>query len=146
MLPLVRGSGRAVAAMWVMVLGLLGNIGLDWLFIHQFQWGLGGAAFATALAQGLRGGCGAGAAVPQGAAGAGRTVPLTVGAGAGNPALWNFPFWALALHQRDPADHQPAGALRYGGTRGVAVYAVLSYVLGSVIPLVSGVGTGSSRF
>ena len=33
-------------------------------------------------------------------------------------------------------------ALRYGGTQGVAVYAVLSYVLGSVIPLISGVGDG----
>ena len=33
-------------------------------------------------------------------------------------------------------------ALRYGGTEGVAVYAVLSYVLGSVLPLVSGVGDG----
>ncbi len=33
-------------------------------------------------------------------------------------------------------------ALRYGGTEGVAIYAVLSYVLGSIQPLITGVGDG----
>ena len=142
MLPLVRGSGRAVAAMWVMVLGLLGNIGLDWLFIHQFQWGLAGAAFATALAQGL---CAA-AAAPVLLCHRGRPVRaaqfrIQWGRVRGILHYGISPF-GLSLSTSVILLITNLRALRYGGTRGVAVYAVLSYVLGSVIPLVSGVGDG----
>lgn len=141
-LPLVRASGRAVGAMAVTVGGLFTNIFLDWLFIQRFQWGLAGAAMATGLAQGA---CAA------------ATLPL----------LLARKGWPVRAGQFKPDRAQITGilhyavspfglsistsaillitnlrALRYGGTEGVAVYAVLSYVLGSVIPLVSGVGDG----
>lgn len=142
LLPLVRSAGRTVGAMVITVGGLLGNIFLDWLFIQRFQWGLPGAALATGLAQG---GC----------------------ALAALPLLLAHKGWPLRLCQFVPTRRMVRGilhyavspfglsistsaillvtnlrALRYGGTQGVAVYAVLSYVLGSVIPLVSGVGDG----
>ena len=51
--PLLRGSGRTVAAMAIMIFSLLCNILLDWLFIAVFAWGMRGAALATVTAQGL---------------------------------------------------------------------------------------------
>ena len=141
LLPLVRSAGRTLAAMTVTVGGLLGNIFLDWLFIQRFQWGLPGAALATGLSQGA---CALAA------------LPLLAHKG-----------WPLRLGQFAPCKRMIKGilhyavspfglsistsaillitnlrALRYGGTQGVAVYAVLSYVLGSIIPLISGVGDG----
>ena len=50
--PLLRGSGRTVAAMAIMIFSLLCNILLDWLFIAVFAWGMRGAALATVIAQG----------------------------------------------------------------------------------------------
>lgn len=41
--PLLRGSGRTVAAMAIMIFSLLCNILLDWLFIAVFAWGMRGA-------------------------------------------------------------------------------------------------------
>ena len=142
LLPLVRSAGRTLGAMAVTVGGLLGNIFLDWLFIQRFQWGLPGAALATGLSQG---GC----------------------ALAALPMLLAHRGWPLRLRQFIPCRPMVKGilhyavspfglsistsaillvtnlqALRYGGTKGVAVYAVLSYVLGSIIPLISGVGDG----
>lgn len=142
LLPLVRSAGRTIGAMVVTVGGLLGNIFLDWLFIHHFQWGLPGAALATGLSQGA---C----------------------ALAALPLLLNHKGWPLHIAQFIPCRRMVKGilhyavspfglsistsaillitnlrALRYGGTQGVAVYAVLSYVLGSIIPLISGVGDG----
>lgn len=142
LLPLVRSAGRTLAAMTVTVGGLLGNIFLDWLFIQRFQWGLPGAALATGMSQGA---C----------------------ALAALPLLLAHKGWPLRLGQFAPCKRMIKGilhyavspfglsistsaillitnlrALRYGGTQGVAVYAVLSYVLGSIIPLISGVGDG----
>ena len=142
LLPLVRSAGRTLGVMTVTVGGLLGNIFLDWLFIQRFQWGLPGAALATGLSQGA---C----------------------ALAALPLLLAHKGWPLRLGQFAPCKRMIKGilhyavspfglsistsaillitnlrALRYGGTQGVAVYAVLSYVLGSIIPLISGVGDG----
>jgi len=48
----VRIDGRPVLASAALVLYALSNILLDWLFIVHWQWGLKGAAWATALAEG----------------------------------------------------------------------------------------------
>ncbi len=142
LLPLLRGSGRSVTAMVLMVLGLLGNIFLDWLCIQRLHWGMAGAALATAFSQGV---CAA----------------LLV------PIVLLHKGWPVRAEQFRPGGRRmlnilhhgisPFGlslstsvlillnnlrAMRYGGTEGVAIYAVLSYVLGSVIPLVSGIGDG----
>ena len=142
LLPLLRGAGHTFSAMVLMITGLLCNICLDWLFIQVFDWGMRGAAFATTLSQGI---C------------ALFCLPL----------LLSHKGWPLRREQFRPEPRRILGilhygcsafglfistsilillnnlqALRYGGTEGVAIYAVLSYVLGSVIPLVSGVGDG----
>ena len=49
--PLLRSAGRTFLAMTGMVMGLLCNIFLDWLFIMPLNWGMRGAALATVLAQ-----------------------------------------------------------------------------------------------
>lgn len=142
LLPLLRGAGQTMAAMSLTILGLLGNIWLDWLFIHHYHWGMWGAALATAISQG-----------------ASALLSLIL--------LLSHKGMPLHLNQFRPEKRRILGifyygcsafgltistsvlilitnlqALRYGGTEGVAVYAILSYVLGSVLPLVSGVGDG----
>ena len=57
-LEVVRNDGRPVLSMWLLVVGLLGNIFLDWLFIFVFDWGAEGAAAATVASQGFSGLCG----------------------------------------------------------------------------------------
>lgn len=47
----VRLDGRPVLATGALVVGAFANIGLDALFVIQLEWGLPGAALATALAQ-----------------------------------------------------------------------------------------------
>lgn len=49
----IRNDGRPILAMWLVVVGLVGNIGLDALFMIGLGWGLVGAAVATVLAQGM---------------------------------------------------------------------------------------------
>lgn len=142
LLPLLRGSGRNIAAMLLTVLGLLCNIWLDWLFIHRCHWGMAGAALATALAQGA-------CALP--------CVFLLMkhkkfSAGTQKFRLepkrmvgilyYGISTFGLSISSSILILFGNLQALRYGGTQGVAVYAVLSYILGSVIPLVSGVGDG----
>ena len=141
-LPLLRGSHKTIQAMSFTIVGLLGNIFMDWLFIQAFQWGLAGAAVATGSAQIL---C---AVLALPCLLASRELPLRRADFA--------PRWGM-LRRIVQYGVSPFGlsistsvillitnlqALHWGGTRGVAVYAVLSYVLGAVIPLVSGVGDG----
>ena len=143
LLPLLRGSGKPVAAMAVMVQGLLVNIFLDWLFVWVLRWGMFGAAIATVTAQ-LSG------------------VPVALFLVLRNKQL--------PLHKEDFVPSLPLlkkmlglgaspfglsvsvsavillnnlQALRYGGADAVAVYAILSYVFSSLHPLLSGVGEGT---
>jgi putative MATE family efflux protein len=48
----VRVDGRPVLASTALVTYAIANITLDWLFITQWGWGIKGAAWATALAEG----------------------------------------------------------------------------------------------
>ena len=141
-LPLLRGSHQTVKAMMYTVVGLISNIVLDWLFIQEFHWGLGGAAFATALSHIL---C------------ALISVPTLLFQKKMSATLREFipdfgvikgiihfgiaPF-GLSLSTSVIMLVANVRALAYGGTQGVAIYAVLSYVLGAVIPLATGVGDG----
>ena len=52
-IAVMRNDGQPVLAMWLVVVGLVSNIILDYLFIFPFGWGLAGAAAATAIAQSL---------------------------------------------------------------------------------------------
>ena len=141
-MPLLRSVGRTLSAMCLTILGLLGNIVLDWLFIQYFNWGMQGVALATAMSQGI---CGF----------LGLFLLLRDGGLSGSPYTFRPHLRQMLriLHLGCSAFGLTVStsililftnlqALRYGGTEGIAVYAVLSYILGSVIPLVSGVGDG----
>jgi putative MATE family efflux protein len=47
----IRAEGNARTAMWTLLIGVFLNFFLAWLFLFKFQWGMRGAAFATAIAQ-----------------------------------------------------------------------------------------------
>jgi len=49
----LRGFGDSVRPLIIVAAACLSNIGLDFLFVGPFGWGVAGAAFATILAQGL---------------------------------------------------------------------------------------------
>lgn len=57
-LEVVRNDGRPMLAMWLLIIGLLGNIVLDYLFIMVLKWGAAGAATATVISQGIATICG----------------------------------------------------------------------------------------
>ena len=48
---ILRAVGDARSPLYAMIIASLLNIALDLLFVMQFKWGVGGAAFATVLAQ-----------------------------------------------------------------------------------------------
>ncbi len=144
LMPLLRGSGKPVSAMIVMVQGLLMNIFLDWLFVWVWHWGMFGAAIATLLSQ-LSG-------IPVALFLLFRNKempPLNpkdfilrfdllkkmVGLGISPFGLSVSVSAVILLNNRQ--------ALRYGGEEAVAVYAILSYIFGSLHPLLSGIGEGA---
>ena len=47
----IRAEGNARTAMWTLLIGVFLNFLLAWLFLFKFQWGMRGAAFATAISQ-----------------------------------------------------------------------------------------------
>lgn len=49
---ILRGLGDSKTPLYFTIIATLINIALDWLFIGRFGWGVGGAAFATIIAQG----------------------------------------------------------------------------------------------
>lgn len=140
--PLLRGSGRTVAAMAIMIFSLLCNITLDWLFIAVFAWGMRGAALATVTAQGLSALAALVCLLTQ------KNAPvrarqfrpdarlckrlLTVGVS---------PF-GLSMSASVLIMLNNWQCIRYGGASAVATYAILSYVLGALQPLLSGIGEG----
>lgn len=140
--PLLRAEGKTLAAMGAMIAGLLTNLALDWLFILRFGWGTAGAAWATVLAQGL---CALAqlvclAARPFAPFARGQFVPrrtlcrsiLLVGLS---------PF-GLSVSASVVILLNNWQAMRYGGESGVAVYAILSYAVSSMQPLLTGIGEG----
>lgn len=48
---LIRGEGYSGLAMFTQVIGAVMNVGLDWLFVAKFGWGMSGAAWATVASQ-----------------------------------------------------------------------------------------------
>ena len=143
LLAVLRSMGSAVAAMAITVAGLFSNILMDWWMIDVKQWGLAGAALATAVSQ-------IGCAVV--------CLLLVVTHPSVKFSLSSLKMDKTTVERMLRFGIAPMGlslstslimlvtnlqAVRYGGTQGVAVYAVLSYVLGAVIPLITGVGDGT---
>ena len=52
-IAIIRNDGRPMLSMFLLVVGLIGNIVLDYLFILHFHWGAPGAAYATVISQGI---------------------------------------------------------------------------------------------
>ena len=50
---IMRAVGDSVHPLYYLIVSSLVNVALDLLFVAGFQWGVGGAAFATVVAQGL---------------------------------------------------------------------------------------------
>ena len=141
-MPLLRGMGRTLAAMSLTILGLVGNIFLDWLFIQHFDWGMQGVALATALSQGACGFLGLALLLSRRGWYAKKRPFRPQLRQMGRILRLGCSTFGLTMSTSVLILLTNLQALRYGDTQGVAVYAVLSYVLGSVIPLVSGVGDG----
>ena len=140
--PLLRGAGQNLAAMLVMIEGLLLNIFLDWLLIMHFPLGMAGAAAATLIAQA------ASAVTALCCMAGGKRLPLRPRQLALNRAdvkkllkVGVSPF-GLSMSLNFLIMLNNWQCIRYGGASAVATYAILSYVLGSVQPLLSGIGEG----
>lgn len=141
--PLLRATGRTVAAMCIMIAGLVTNIVLDWLFIAVFQWGMAGAAWATVAAQLL------GAVLQAVALSCAKGMPFTRTQFRPSRRLilqmlqiGVSPF-GLSLSTNVLIIFYNWQCLAYGGAAAVATYAIMSYLLGSLQPLLSGVGEGA---
>lgn len=140
--PLIRNHGRTFLATAIMSSGLITNIVLDYVFVFQRHMGLGGAALATIIAQG-------------------------VVAVLGLLYLWNTQrktlHWKNLIPCRSICKQilriglSPFGqtmapsiviiltnwmCLSYGGNNAVTIYSVLSYVLASAQLLLQGIGDG----
>ena len=140
--PLLRGSGRTVAAMAIMIFSLLCNILLDWLFIAVFAWGMRGAALATVTAQGLS------ALAALLCLLMNKNAPVHARQFCPDPHLCKklltvgvSPF-GLSMSASVLIMLTNWQCIRYGGAGAVATYAILSYVLGALQPLLSGIGEG----
>lgn len=143
LIPLLRGSGKPVAAMLVMVQGLILNIVLDWMFVWGWRWGIVGAALATATAQF--------SGIPLALIFLlrSRDIPFRIKDFSVSLDLIKrililgvSPF-GLSVSISAVILFNNLQALRYGGEDAVAVYAILSYVFSSLHPLLSGIGEGS---
>lgn len=143
LIPLLRGSGKPVAAMMVMIQGLILNIVLDWLFVWVWRWGMIGAALATATAQF--------SGIPLALIFLLRNKDMPLRAKDFSISLdlikrilvlGASPF-GLSVSVSAVILFNNLQALRYGGADAVAVYAILSYVFSSLHPLLSGIGEGS---
>lgn len=140
--PLLRSAGRTFLAMTGMVMGLLCNIFLDWLFIMPLNWGMRGAALATVLAQLLS------ALFQLTCLVLHKQHPMRIVQFIPSASLLRrlvftglSPF-GLSLSASILILFNNWQCLRWGGQSAVATYAILSYLLGSLQPLLTGIGEG----
>lgn len=138
--PLLRSAGRTFLAMTGMVMGLLCNIFLDWLFIMPLNWGMRGAALATVLAQLLS------ALFQLTCLVLHKQHPMRIVQFIPSASLLRrlvftglSPF-GLSLSASILILFNNWQCLRWGGQSAVATYAILSYLLGSLQPLLTGIG------
>ena len=140
--PLLRGDGQTFSAMAIMIFSLLCNIFLDWLFIVVFLWGMRGAALATVTAQGLSALASLifllrSKASPVRAAHFRPDLRLC-----GRICSIGVSPFGLSMSASVLIMLNNWQCIRYGGAGAVATYAILSYVLGALQPLLSGIGEG----
>ena len=141
-LPLIRNKGEVAFAMFVQVVAGLTNVGLDWLFIMEFGWGVRGGAAATAIAQ---------VAAAAGVAGffARRANRIPLRALVPNPTfaahickLGVAPFGLTMLPEVSTVVNN-VSLSHYGGETALAAYAAIAYVAFFVQVMIQSVGDGS---
>ena len=142
--PLLRNSRKTIAAMVIMVTGLLTNILLDWYFIMPLQMGMAGAALATITAQGIVAVLSVIVLVrekdrrlhfkPQHFKLEKKLCGKILRTGISPFGLSLSPSIILIFNNWQ--------CLAYGGEAAVAAYAVASYIVESVMLFLSGIGEG----
>lgn len=140
--PILRNDEKPKLAMAFMLIGLIANIYLDWLFIMRLDLGLSGAALATIIGQGL-------AAFLS-------TISII------KPKKNRLMVEDLRLDKNYIKDIIKIGlspfglsfapsliivltnwqAIRYGGNNAVAAYSILGYSIQTVQSMLQGIGDG----
>lgn len=143
---LVRNLGAPRLATVMMVAGALTNIGLDYLFIVRYGWGLRGAAMATVTGETLSVAIGLVflftrysavrlslrlqlPALPQW-----RVSLRIIGTGFSSLLMYLYAGFAVVLHN--------SALMRYGTTMNVAAYAVTGYLMTVYYLLAEGLAGG----
>lgn len=142
LVPFIRNHGGAVYAMVAMAAGFITNIILDYVFVWLWHWGVGGAAWATVIAQGVT----MLIALAYLLAKKQFTLALPLSRAAHTAAmilrLGVAPF-GLALSPNISLVIINRFSVAYGGDAAVATYAVIAYVICIVYLIFQGVGDGS---
>lgn len=142
LLPIIRNYGGALVAMYAMIGGFLLNVICDWIFMMKLGYGIKGAAAATVLGQAFT------------------VIPCLYFLIVKKDILHHAKFmlrkenvkeimkvglspFGLSLSPNIVIIILNKGALIYGGSLGVAAYAVVSYIVYVVQLLLQGVGDGS---
>ena len=143
-LPLwIRNLGAPRLATFCIVTGALGNIGLDYLFIAHFGWGLKGAALATVVAESLS--VAMGLFFILGSYGRvrlghrhfrlrPRLWAAILGAGFSSMVMYLYISFEILLHN--------TLFMKYGGAVQVAAFAVVGYVMAFYYMFAEGVAGG----
>lgn len=141
--PLLRSTGATVPAMAITVYSLFANIALDWLFIMVLNFGMAGAALATVAAQITSAGLEIVFLLRS------RALPFSFKQLCLTPPLVK----KTLLIALSPFGLSLSGSLlimlnnwqclAYGGESAAAIYAIISYLVGSLQPLLSGIGEGA---
>lgn len=140
--PVFRNLNSSLFAMCAMMAGFITNIILDATMIGVLKWGMAGAGLATIIGQGVTALlCLVMLVIRE------RNVPLA----RLRPHLWHVgrilatglsPF-GLTMSPNLVIMFVNLAAVRYGGQRAVAAYAVVSYVAVVIQLILQGVGDGS---
>lgn len=143
-IPLLRSIGMAVSAMVVTIIGMIINMTANAIFLFVFHMGIRGTACGTVLAQSVV--CVAGLFLIAKKTGVWircATVWQQSVYRIGRILSMGVASFGVAMSATIVFIFTNRQSLRYGGTKAVAVYAVISYLVFPVQSLLQGVGEGA---
>lgn len=143
-IPLLRSIGMAVSAMVVTIIGMIINMTANAIFLFVFHMGIRGTACGTVLAQSVV--CVAGLFLIAKKTGVWircATVWQQSVYRIGRILSMGVASFGVAMSATIVLIFTNRQCLRYGGTKAVAVYAVISYLVFPVQSLLQGVGEGA---
>lgn len=142
LIPIIRNSHKTVQAMAIMGGGLIANIILDALFTMVIPWGLAGAALATILGQMLTTVLSLLYLACQRENKVRRSDFIPDGKLMKKAVLIGISPFGLSLMPSLITVFNNWQCLNYGGELAVSAYAVVNYLLASVLFLLEGIGEG----